>query len=80
MVVLEANTKVKDKKGHLEVQTTGTGTGFYARDGKLVQIKWSRVCNSADFVYTDAQGNPISFGVGKTYIAIVPDGSPFSFT
>ena len=34
----------------------------------------------ADFVYTDAQGNPISFGVGKTYIAIVPDGSPFSFT
>ena len=80
VVVLEANTKVKDKKGHLEVQTTGTGTGYYARDGKLVQIKWSRESNSADFVYTDAQGNPISFGVGKTYIAIVPDGSPFSFT
>ena len=79
VVVLEANTKVKDKKGHLEVQTTGTGTGYYARDGKLVEIKWSRESNSADFVYTDAQGNPISFGVGKTYIAIVPDGSPFSF-
>ena len=63
VVVLEANTKVKDKKGHLEVQTTGTGTGYYARDGKLVEIKWSRESNSADFVYTDAQGNAISFGV-----------------
>ena len=79
VVVLEANTKIKDKKGHLEVQTTGSGTGYYARDGKLVEIKWSRESNSADFVYTDSQGNPISFGVGKTYIAIVPDGSPFSF-
>ena len=80
VLILEADSHVKDKKGHLEVQTTGTGTGYYARDGKLVQIKWSRESNSADFVYTDAQGNPISFGVGKTYIAIVPDGSPFSFT
>ena len=77
-LVLEADSHVKDKKGHLEVQMTGTGTGYYARDGRIIPIQWSRESNSSHYVYTDMEGNPISFGVGKTYIAIVPDGSPFS--
>ena len=79
VVVLEADTHVKDKKGHLETQTTGTGEGYFARDGKIIPIKWSRESNSAKYVYTDLDGNPISFGIGKTYIAITPDGSPFSY-
>lgn len=79
IVVLEADTHVKDKKGHLETQMTGTGKGWYARDGKIVPITWSRESNSAHYVYTDAEGNPISFGIGKTYVAITPDGSPFSY-
>ena len=79
VVVLEADTHVKDKKGHLETQMTGTGEGWYARDGKIIPIKWSRESNSAHYVYTDSEGNPISFGIGKTYVAIVPDGSPFSY-
>ena len=29
---------------------------------------------------SDESGNPISFGVGSTYVAITPDGSPFSFS
>jgi len=79
VLVLEADSHVKDKKGHLEVQMTGTGKGYYARDGKIIPIQWSRESNSAHYVYTDLDGNPISFGVGKTYVAITPDGSPFSF-
>ena len=79
VVVLEADTHIKDKKGHLETQTTGTGEGYYARDGKIIPIKWSRENNSAKYVYTDLEGNPISFGIGKTYVAIVPDGSPLSY-
>lgn len=79
VLVLEANSHVKDNKGHLEVQMTGSGTGYYARDGKIVPITWSRESNSDHYVYTDEAGNPISFGVGKTYVAIVPDGSPFDF-
>ena len=79
VVVLEADTHVKDKKGHLETQMTGTGEGWYARDGKIIPITWSRESNSAKYVYTDKDGNPVSFGIGKTYVAIVPDGSPFSF-
>ena len=79
VVVLEADSYVKDDEGHLETQMTGTGKGYYARDGKIIPITWSRESNSSRYVYTDAEGNPISFGVGKTYVGIVPDGSPLSF-
>ena len=79
IVVLEADTRVVDKKGHLETQMTGTGKGYYARDGKIIPITWSRESNSAHYVYTDLDGNPVSFGIGKTYVAITPDGSPFSY-
>lgn len=79
VLVLEADSHVKDKKGHLEVQMTGTGKGYYARDGKIIPITWSRESNTAHYVYTDGSGNPISFGVGKTYVAITPDGSPLSY-
>ena len=79
VLILEADSHVKDKKGHLEVQMTGTGKGYYARDGKIIPITWSRESNTAHYVYTDESGSPISFGVGKTYIAIAPDGSPLNY-
>ena len=79
VVVLVADSRVKDKKGHLEVQMTGSGEGWYARDGLIIPIQWSRESNKDHYVYTDLEGNPVSFGVGKSYIAIVPDGSPFSY-
>ena len=80
VVILEADSHVKDKQGHLEVDTTGTGKGYFARDGHLIPITWSRENDNAHYVYTDESGNPISFGVGSTYVAITPDGSPFSFS
>jgi hypothetical protein len=67
---------VKDDQEHLYVQTTGEGTGYFARDGKIIPIKWSRASESDPFIYTDEAGNPICLGVGKTYIAILPNGSP----
>lgn len=79
VVVLEADSYVKDNKGHLEVQMTGSGTGYYARDGHIIPIKWSREDNDSHYVYTDLEGNPVSFGIGKSYFAITPDGSPFSY-
>lgn len=79
IVILAADTHIKDQKGHLETQMTGTGKGWYARDGKLIPITWSRESNAAHYVYTDPDGNPVSFGIGKTYVAITPDGSPFSY-
>ena len=75
VVVLFATTRIIDNKGHLEVQMTGEGEGYFARDGKLIPIYWSRESNDDLYTYTDVAGEPIVFGVGKTYVAIVPTGS-----
>ncbi len=79
VLVLKSDSHVKDDAGHMDIQTTGTGEGWYARDGRIIPITWSRESNATHYVYTDSQGAPISLGVGKTYVAIVPGSSPFSY-
>ncbi len=71
VVILQAKTKVLDNAGHLSVQTTGEGDGWFAKDGQIIPIRWSREDNSSNYVYTDLEGNAVPFGVGKSYIAII---------
>ena len=76
VLVLFADSGVMDGEGHLKVQTTGEGQGYYARDGRLIEITWKRADETSPYEYYDAQGNALSFGVGKTYTAVIPTGSP----
>lgn len=48
----------------------GEGEGYFALDGKIVKIKWSREDVKKPFAYTLEDGTPITLGVGKSYIAI----------
>ena len=50
---------------------TGEGEGYFACDGKIVPIKWSRKKVSDNFSYTLADGTPITLGVGKSYVAVI---------
>lgn len=79
VLVLKTSSSIIDGEGHLRVETTGEGSGWYARDGKLVEITWARDNEESPFTYTDAEGNVISFGVGKSYIAFIPESSPVDF-
>ena len=79
VLVLKTDSSVIDGKGHLRVETTGEGSGWYARDGRLIEIKWSRDSEDSPFTYTDENGNPLSFGVGKSYITFIPHDSPVEF-
>lgn len=79
VVVLYAHSYVMDSQAHLSVQTTGEGTGYYARDGKVMEIQWKRADETSNYEYYDLQGNPIDFGVGKSYIAVIPENSPVDF-
>lgn len=79
VLVLKTSSTVIDGKGRLRVETTGEGRGWYARDGRLIEIIWSRENEDSPFTYTDTEGNPISFGVGKSYITFIPSDSPVDF-
>ena len=79
IVVLNADTYVKSDGVHTYVEAVGGGNGYYARDGKIVPITWSRESDSAPFVYKLTDGTDVTFGVGTSYIAIVDDNAPVEF-
>ncbi len=53
----------------------GEGEGYLATNGEIVKIKWSRKSLRDPFVYTLEDGSPVTFGVGKTYVAIASETS-----
>ncbi len=64
MVTLE-NTLMK-------IDVVGSGTGYYACNGQIVPIKWSRPSESDPYTYTLENGTPLTLGMGKSYVAILP--------
>lgn len=75
VVVLRCATSVQSGGQLLTVQTTGSGTGYFACDGKMIPIRWSRSSVTSPFSFTTESGEPLTFGVGSTYIAVVPNGA-----
>ena len=55
----------------LAVGMTGSGTGYYACGGKMIEINWSRDSETAPFVYTTTDGTPLTLAIGSTYAAVI---------
>ena len=47
------------------------GTGYYASEGKIIEINWTKDGPHAPIVLTDKAGNPVEVNVGKSYINVV---------
>jgi hypothetical protein len=77
VLVLFADTKTVDSYGRLSVNLIGSGDGYFCCGGKYTAIKWQRSDAGSSFSYTLADGSPLSFGVGKSFISVVPTGSTF---
>jgi hypothetical protein len=58
--------------------TTGTGTVYVLRDGKVIKGTWSRPRQSDRTVLKDAQGNVIPLTPGQTWIELVPLRTPIT--
>ncbi len=56
----------------VHAQLTGDGTGYFACNGQYVPIKWHRASILDPFTYTLEDGTPLTLGVGKTYVALMP--------
>lgn len=61
-----------DTYGHVTIDLSSGGTGYFACGGKLIDLLWTKAAPSGQFHYTDLDGNPIVFGRGKTYVNIIP--------
>jgi len=80
ILVLRANTSIQPENNLLlTINTFGSGTGYFVCNGQMVPIKWSRAGLNDPFIYTLENGTPLTFGVGTTYIAVVPQKSTVEF-
>lgn len=56
------------------------GTGYYACGGKIIPITWTCESERSPFRFFTADGQPLSFGQGNTYIAVTQTGSKVVWT
>ncbi len=61
-----------DKYGRQEMDTTGSGDGYYITGGKAIKIKWSKASRGAQTKYTDEAGTALTLNRGQTWIQVVP--------
>lgn len=61
-----------DKQDRQELDTVGSGTGYYITCGKAVKIKWSKESRSAQTRYTDESGGEVALNPGQTWVQILP--------
>lgn len=61
-----------DDKGRQEVNTVGSGEGFFVTNGKYIKISWSKPSRTEKTRYVDGEGNEIVLNPGQTWVQIVP--------
>lgn len=77
VIVLHARTSSDGYRMFADL--VGTGNGYFACNGEMVAIKWSRKSAKQPFVYTLKDGTPIELGIGTTYVGILPNTSSVDF-
>lgn len=77
VIVVFAN--VTNKGVYHVADIDGDGKGYFACDGKIIPILWSRNGDSDTFHFTLEDGTPLVQGIGNSYVALVPLKSSVSW-
>ena len=81
-VVKVVQTSITDANGirSPEVVATGTGKAYVFRDGRVVVGRWSRPTLKDVTKFVDRSGAEIRLTPGTTWVELVPDNIPVSFS
>ncbi len=73
-VLFTSSEKIEgDDKGRIDVETVGSGTGYYITGGKYAEIRWVRNFETGTFRFATASGMPLTVNRGTSFIAMVDD-------
>lgn len=61
-----------DSAGRQDVQTAGSGSGWFISCGKAIKINWYKDSRTSSTKYTDESGKAIVLNPGQTWVQIVP--------
>ena len=68
--ILFADSKMYYNKGgtSFEMNTVGSGDGYYISDGKLTHISWSQTASLGELIFSTSDGSRVVAECGNTYI------------
>ena len=79
--VIVQNAKVNfipgDTEGRRDVLLVAGGTGTLFTNGVAVPVSWSKSSHAAPTVWLDAEGNPLTLNVGKTWVCVTANAPTF---
>ena len=61
-----------DGEGRQDLDTTGSGTGYYITNGYALPIHWTKSSRSAKTIYKYLDGSEIEINDGNTFIQVMP--------
>ncbi len=65
--------------GLVEINTYGSGSGWYACDGRIVPITWKRSAYGQGFTYYDQNGVELSVAPGRSFVEVIFQTSSVSW-
>jgi hypothetical protein len=78
-VVVEFTSVVALADGHMQIQTTGQGSGVLFRDGEAIPCTWSKASRNERTKLLGADGKELALDVGNTWYSIVPTGKKVTY-
>lgn len=75
VLILQTNYTAMDDGYYSDVKLT-SGSGYFACGGKMIPITWEKGDHYDQVRYYTQDGQPLTLGVGKSFVCIVPTSQP----
>ncbi len=79
VVVLFTNVKHFENGYRVNISLDG-GDGYYFSNGTFQEIKWTKGATADRFKFTDANGNPVAYNPGNSWVCIINSGMKYRFS
>ena len=75
IVIMQMRTyPLGDGSARINVDTVGSGEGYYVTAGRSVPITWEKTSRSSKTVWKTADGEEIKLNPGQTWVMLLPSG------
>ena len=72
IIIMKVNNSTLDSDGRQDLDTVGTGEGYYITNGYMMPITWKKDSRSAKTHYSYSNGDEIEVSDGNTFIQVIP--------
>ena len=72
VIIMKVNNFSLDNEGRQDLDTTGSGDGYYLTGGYALPITWHKASRTSKTAYTYSDGSEVKIKDGNTFIQIEP--------